>query len=328
MNAIVYTEYGPPEVLQLREVVKPVPKDNEALIRIAATTVASEDCLFRQGRPLISRSATGLFKPKYSVLGNSIAGEVEAVGKQVKRFKAGDQVYGATNADFGAYAEYKCLPEDGALAIKPASISAGDAVAISSGALTALPFLRDTGEIRSGQQVLINGASGSVGTAAIQLAKHFGAEVTGVCGTANIDLVKALGADRVIDYRNEDFTKTREGWDIIFDAVGKSSFGSCKRALKPHGVYLMPVLNAAIVCQMLWTSSFGGKKAKITFTGLRSTAEKTKDLEFLNTLIEAGKLKPVIDKRYPLAQVAEAHRYVEQGHKKGNVVITVGDSSQ
>ncbi len=227
----------------------------------------------------------------------------------------------------GAHAEYICLPEDGQLAIKPANITYEEAAAAVDGVLTALPFLRDKGNIQSGQKVLVNGASGSIGTFAIQLAKYFGAEVTGVCSTTNLEMVKSLGTDKVIDYTKEDFTKSSQTYDIIFDTVGKSSFSRCKNSLKQSGIYLATMPTPAIILQMLWTSKIGSKKAAIVFAGLRSASERTKDLIFLKELMEAGKIKSVIDRRYPLEQIAEAYRYVEKGHKKGNVVITVAESS-
>jgi NADPH:quinone reductase-like Zn-dependent oxidoreductase len=322
MKAIVYTKYGPPDVLQLKEVEKPTPKDNEVLIRVYATTVTAADCAFRSGNPFFARFYTGLMRPKNSILGTELAGEIELVGKDVKLFKKGDSIFG-TSISFGAHAEFKCLPEDGSLAIKPANLTYGDAAAVCDGALTALPFLRDQANIQNGQKVLIHGASGSVGTFAVQLAKYFGAEVTGVCSTTNLEMVKSLGADKVIDYTKEDFTKNGQTYDIIFDTVGKSSFSRCKRSLKQSGVYLSTVPSPAIMLQMLWTSKFGSKKAIFAATGLRPSSEKTKDLIFLKELIEAGKIKPAIDRRYPLEQIAEAHSYVEKGHKKGNVVITL-----
>ncbi|MCO5185545.1 MAG: NAD(P)-dependent alcohol dehydrogenase [Anaerolineae bacterium] len=321
MKAIVYTEYGPPEVLQLKEVAKPTPKDNELLIRIEATTVTAVDSTFRQGASLSGRFYTGLKRPKRAVLGSTLAGEIEAVGKDVTLFKEGDQVFGAT-ADFGAHAEYICLPENGALALKPASITYEEAVATNA-VLTALPFLRDSGQIRSGQRVLINGASGSVGSYAVQLAKQAGATVTGVCSTEKMEFVKSLGADKVIDYKQEDFTDIDETYDIIFDAAGKSSFGRCKHLLKENGIYLSTVLSPRIVFDMIWTSIVGSKKAKIAFAGLRPASEQAKDLRFLTELIEAGQLKSLIDRCYPLAETAEAYRYFETGNKKGSVVITM-----
>jgi NADPH:quinone reductase-like Zn-dependent oxidoreductase len=321
MKAVTYTEYGSPDVLQLKEVAKPVPKDNEVLIRIETATVTAVDSTFRQGASLSARFFTGLRRPKRPVLGSTLAGEVEAVGKGVTLFKKGDQVFGAT-ANFGTHAEYICLPEDGALALKPTSISYEEAVATNS-VLTALPFLRDTGQIQSGHKVLINGASGGVGSYAVQLAKEMGAEVTGVCSSEKMDFVKSLGADRVIDYKNEDFTQSGETYDIIFDAAGKSSFGRCKHALKENGIYMSTVLSPRIVLDTIWTSLVGSKKSKITFAGLRPASEQAKDLRFLTELIEAGKLRSLIDSCFPLAQTAEAHRYVETGRKKGSVVITV-----
>ncbi|MCB8983752.1 MAG: NAD(P)-dependent alcohol dehydrogenase [Ardenticatenaceae bacterium] len=321
MKAIVYTEYGSPDVLQLKEVAKPTPKDNELLIRIEATTVTAVDSTFRQGASMSGRFYTGLTRPKRPVLGSTLAGEVEAVGKDVTLFKEGDHVFGAT-ADFGAHAEYICLPEDGALAMKPANITHEEAVATNP-VLTALPFLRDTGQIQSGQKVLINGASGSVGSYAVQLAKQMGAEVTGVCSTEKMEFVKSLGADKVIDYKTEDFTDSGETYDIIFDAAGKSSYGRCQHVLKENGVYLSTVLSPGIIFDVIRTSLVGRKKAKITFAGLRPASEQAKDLRFLTELMEAGQLKSLIDRRYPLAQTAEAHRYVDTGRKKGSVVITV-----
>ncbi len=322
MKAIVYTQYGSPDVLKLNEVEKPMPKDNEVLIKIYATTVTAVDSAFRKGDPF-AKLYTGFIRPKNPILGSQLAGEIEAVGKDVKRFKVGEQVFGPTEAGFGAHAEYISLPEEEALVIKPPNITYDEAAA-SGEALTALPFLRDTGNIQSGQKVLINGASGAIGTFAVQLAKYFGAEVTGVCSTTNVELVKSLGADKVIDYTKEDFTKSDQTYDIIFDAVGKSSFSRCKNVLKQNGRYLTTVLSLAILPQMLWTSMIGSKKAIFSATGLRSASEKSKDLLFLKELIEAGTIKSVIDRTYPLEQIAEAHGYVDQGHKKGNVVITVG----
>jgi NADPH:quinone reductase-like Zn-dependent oxidoreductase len=317
MKAIVYTKFGPPEVLHLKEVEKPTPKANEVLIKIVATTVVKEDPDMRA-----SRGFNGFLKPRNPILGQELAGEVEAIGKDVTRFKPGDQVFGIDM--FGAYAEYKCMPENGALAIKPANISFDEAASVPNGTLTALPFLRDKGRIRAGQSILVYGASGSVGSAAVQLAKYYGAKVTGVCSTTNLEWIKSLGADQVIDYTREDFIENGKTYDIIFDTVGKCSFSECKGSLTEKGIYLATVPTPAMMLQVLWTAKSGSKKVRFAATGLRPASEKVKDLVFLKDLIEAGKIKPVIDRCYPLEQIVEAHRYVKKGHKKGNVVISVG----
>ena len=328
MKAIVCTKYGSPDVLQLKEVEKPTPENNEVLIRIYAATVNATDPVMRKGEPFISRFFTGLRRPKNPIPGTELAGEIEAVGKDVQQYKEGDQVFAATGTQYGAQAEYICLPEDGPLALKPANMTYGEAAAVCDGAFGALNFLRDAGNIQSGQEVLINGASGSVGTFGVQLAKYFGTEITGVCSATNLEMVKSLGADNVIDYTKEDFTKTGQTYDIIFDAVAKSSFSSCKDALKQGGVYIFTGPAPANLLHMLLTSLFGSKKAVMTAPGMRSSSAKTEDLIFLKELIEAGKIKSIMDRSYPPEQIAEAHRYVETGHKKGNVVINFEHSSK
>ncbi len=318
MKAVVYTQYGPPEVLQLRGVQKPTPKDAEVLIRVRATTVTGTEVPMRRGKGLDFRIVIGLRRPRrrYRVLGMEVAGEIESLGKDVTRFKEGDQVYGFTGFGLGGYAEYCRMPEKGSLEIKPANVTCEEAASVVDGGTTALFFL-NKGGIRSGQSVLINGASGSIGAYAVQLAKYFGADVTGVCSTANLELVRSLGADRVIDYTEEDFTESGRTYDIIFDTVGKSSFSRCRGSLKKGGRYLVTVGWSSYLV-MLWTSVAGGKRL---VTGM--SVKKTDELVFLRELIEAGHVRPVIDRRFPLEEIVEAHRYVEKGHKRGNVVITV-----
>jgi len=320
MKAIVCTKYGPPDVLQLKEVEKPTPKDNEVLIKVYATTVTAGDCELRSSKIpilfwLFARIMFGLIRPR-KTLGMELAGEIESVGKDVKHFRKGDQVFGSTGFRLGAYAEYICLPSTYVMAIKPANMTYEEASAVPMG-LDALHFLRK-GNIQSGQKVLINGAGGSIGTFAVQLAKYFGAEVTGVDSTRKLDMLRSIGADQVIDYTQEDFTKSGQTYDVIFDVVGKSSFSRSIRSLKKKGIYLLANPGISQMVRGLWTSMTSGKKVITKLASYR-----TEDLIFLKELIEEGKIKSVIDRRYPLEQIAEAHRYVEKGQKTGNVVITV-----
>lgn len=330
MKAIVYTEYGPPDVLQLREVDKPVPKDDEVLIRVHATTVTYGDLVARNVAHispsefhmpflfwLLARVDFGLREPKRKILGGELAGEIQSVGKAVQRFQKGDQVFGYPAQSMGAYAEYLCMAEESVLALKPANITFEEAAVIPYGAVIALNLLGKV-EIQKGHDVLINGASGSLGSAAVQLAKHYGARVTGVCGTPRLEFVRSLGADKVIDYTQEDFTQRGETYDVIFDVLGKSSFARCKNCLKENGRYLLASFKLPQLVQMLWTSIVGGKKVICALA-----LEKPEDLVHIKELVEAGEIKAVIDKRFPLEQAAEAHRYVGDGRKKGHVVITV-----
>ncbi|HUX78515.1 MAG TPA: NAD(P)-dependent alcohol dehydrogenase, partial [Alphaproteobacteria bacterium] len=327
MKAIVYTEYGPPDVLELKEVEKPTPKDNEMLVKVYATTVLAGVLWARSGKhpdskffTLMVRIMFGLRKPKKTILGYELSGEIESVGKDVKLFRKGDQVYGTTTGlRAGAYAEYICLPEEwkqGVVAKKPANMTFEEAAAVPHGALTALFFIRKA-NIQSGDRVLINGASGGIGQFAVQLAKYFGAEVTGVCSTTKLELVKSLGADKVVDYTKEDYTKNGQTYDVIFDTARVTSYARCKGSLKPNGRYLLSVFGMRELLQMLGTSIMGSKKVICAPAPI-----KKEDLVYLKELIEAGKLRSVIDKSYPLEQIAEAHRYVEEGHKKGYVVVT------
>jgi NADPH:quinone reductase-like Zn-dependent oxidoreductase len=332
MKAIVGTKFGPPEVLQLKEVEKPVPKNNELLIKIHATPVSFGDVLVRDFRAvsprkfhmpflfwLMGKIYFGFRKPKVAVLGSEFSGEVESVGKDVSRFSIGDPVFGYRGPRMGAYAEYLCMPENGVVALKPAKLSFEEAASVPYGAIMALNLLRKA-NLQPGQRILVIGASGGIGPAVVQLAgSHYGAKITGVCSTPRLEYVKSLGAEKVIDYTQEDFADSGETYDCIVDILGKSSWARCKRSLKPNGRLLYVSFKMKQVFQMLWTSMSDGRKAICIVS-----AEKTEDLAFVKELIEAGKLKTIIDRCYPLEQAADAHRYVEQGQKKGNVVITLG----
>ncbi|MEM7128825.1 MAG: NAD(P)-dependent alcohol dehydrogenase [Chloroflexota bacterium] len=323
MRAIVWTKYGPPDVLQLREVERPTPKDNEVLVRTHAATVIAGDCEVRGLKlspflGLAMRIYIGFQKPKrITILGQELAGEIEAVGKNVNKFREGDQVFAATGLRMGAYAEYACLPENGALAIKPNNMRYEESAAVPVGGLEALHFLR-RGNIQKGQTILINGAGGSIGTIGVQLAKHFGAEVTAVDSKEKLEMLRSIGADHVIDYTQEDFTRSGQTYDLIFDVIGKSPFSRSLRALKPNGYYLIGNPSLSMKIRGTWISN---RNSKNVFT--EAAGQKAEDLIFLKELIEVGKLKAVIDRSYPLEQTAEAHRYVESGRKAGNVVITI-----
>jgi NADPH:quinone reductase-like Zn-dependent oxidoreductase len=317
MRAVVHDKYGPPEVLRLEEVERPVPKEDEVLVKIHATTVNRTDCGWRSAKPFLTRYFTGLGRPKRRILGSELAGEVEAVGAAVTEFEVGDHVFGLNY--FGAHAEFVCVPEDRPLALKPTGMTFEEAAAASDGAILALTALRK-GDLRKGQKILIYGASGSIGTAAVQLAKHLEADVTAVCNTKNVELVRSLGADEVVDYLQEDFTKNGETYDVVFDAVGKHSFRRCRRSVKPGGFYVETDLGFMwhVPILALATRRIGDKRVTLP------TPDYTKkDVLFLKELIEAGRYRPVIDRSYPLEQVVEATKYVETGQKTGNVVLTV-----
>jgi NADPH:quinone reductase-like Zn-dependent oxidoreductase len=319
MKAITYTRYGPPEVLQFKEVEKPTPEDNEVLIKIHATTVNRTDCGFRAPEYFIVRFFNGFFKPRKNILGSEFAGEIEAIGKNVKTFKMGDRVFGLSTKNFGTHAEYICLPEEGSIAAMPVNMSYNEATAVCDGLMLAMTYIRKM-DVTKAKKILINGASGSIGSAAVQLAKYYGAEVTAVCNSKNLELIKSLGADYVIDYTKEDFTGTDRLYDAVFDAVGKSSFFRCKKILKPGGIYVSTELGflSQNIFLTLWTYFFGRKR--VLFPIPKDSKE---DILFFKRLIEEGKYKAVIDRTYPLEHILEATKYVETGQKTGNVVITI-----
>ncbi|MEJ2149882.1 MAG: NAD(P)-dependent alcohol dehydrogenase [Chloroflexota bacterium] len=336
MKTVVYTEYGPPDVLRLEEVEKPTPKDNEILIRVYATSANYGDIVARDFRHisprqfnmpflfwLLAKLSFGLSKPKNPILGSELAGEVESTGKDVKLFKPGDQVFGYRGQSMGAYTEYLCMPEDGVVSVKPTNMGYEEAAVVPSGGMTALHLLKGIG-IQRGHKVLINGASGGIGSHAVQIARDLGAEVTGVCGTPRVDFVKSLGADKVIDYTQEDFTQSGETYDLIFDILGRSSWSRCKGSLKPNGCYLLASFKMKQLAQMLWTSITGSSKKVVCALSPQSV----EDLHSLKELIEAGKIKSIIDRSFPLEQAAEAHRYVESGQKMGQVVLTVAHDNE
>jgi NADPH:quinone reductase-like Zn-dependent oxidoreductase len=324
MKAMVYTKYGPPDVLELKEVEKPAPKDDEVLIKVYAASVNPAELHLLRADPFMTRVYSGLLKPKNTILGADISGIIEAVGKNIKQFKIGDEVFGdLSNCGWGGFAQYVCAPEN-ALALKPANLSFEEAAVVPLSSITALQGLRNKGHIQAGQKVLINGASGGVGTFAVQIAKSFGTEVTGVCSTNNLDMVRSIGADHVIDYTQVDFTRNGQQYNLIFDAVGNRSVSDCKRALSPNGICAVAGFTnlshlLRVVVLGSWVSITGSKKI-----GLMETAKPNhKDLVFIKELIEAGKVKPVIDRRYPLSELADAFRYLEKKHTRGKIVITL-----
>lgn len=323
MKAILVTRYGGPEVLHIKEVKTPSPKENEVLIKIHTAAVNNTDPVFRKGKPLISRIFTGLLKPKHSIPGDVLAGEVITIGNDITRFKRGDRVYGYTTETLGAHAEYKCLPENAPITMIPENISYEEAAGIVDGGHTALVFLREKGEITNKKKVLINGASGSVGSAAVQLAINYGAEVTGVCSTTNIKMIKSLGVEKVIDYTKDDFTQEDIKYDIIFDTVAKKSLSQCKNSLSENGIYLTTFPTLKVLLKGVFQSKNKGKRAFFIATGMKPSNEKIDNLQIISELMKSNKMKAVISKRYSMEDIAEAHRYVETGHKKGNAIINI-----
>jgi NADPH:quinone reductase-like Zn-dependent oxidoreductase len=323
MKAAYIAAYGPPEVIEIRDMPRPVPGPREVLIRMVATTVSPADCAFRSADPFIVRFFAGMTRPKMPIPGGSVAGIVEAKGADVTRFALGDRVFGTIDPLPGAAAEYVVAAEDSALVPLPAGLDFGAAAGLTYSFMTAMPYLRDEARLQPGQSILINGAAGSIGTVAVQLARHMEANVTAVCSTRNIELVRSLGADAVIDRTRADFTAADAAYDCIFDTVGKSSFAACRRALKPGGIYLTTVPSLAILWAMLGPQRADGKRGRMATTGLRPSADKLVEMRELARLVEAGAVRAVIDRTYPLARMAEAHRYVEQGTKAGDVIIAI-----
>lgn len=318
MKAVTYTKFGPPSVLHIADIPTPQPTSHELLIRIHATTVEKEDPDMRK-----SPGLNGFFKPKHPILGMMLAGEVVSIGQDVTKFHVGDQIYGSTGLSLGTYAEYIVLPEDAAIVSKPAAQSYDAVVSIVNGVVTALPFLREQGHLQHHQRILINGASGSVGIAAVQIAKYLEAHVTAICSTRHVEVLQKMGADRVIDYTQSDFTQIAQTYDIIFDTVGKTTYRACKPLLEPKGKYLATVPTLPILFQIIRSKIGGSRKVKFTATGLRKPEKKRKDLAFANQMFAEGKLVGVIDKTFAMAEMGEAHAYVAEGHKQGSVVIQI-----
>ncbi|MCL4111164.1 UNVERIFIED_CONTAM: hypothetical protein GTU68_038506 [Idotea baltica] len=322
MKAMVSTRYGGPEVLQLQEVDKPIPKGNEVLVKIKSSSITTAETMMRTGYPIIGRLYMGLFKPKNKISGTGFSGIIEALGENVRKFELGESVFGESLDTFGTYAEYICIEEDGIIAKLPDHISYEEAAVVGDGPITSLNFLRNLGEINAHHNILIIGASGSLGTAAVQLAKNFGAKVTGVCSTNNMQLVRSLGADKVVDYNKDDFFKNDNTFDIIYDTIGASSFLKCKKSLTKNGVYMSPVLDFGLLFQMLFTSIIGTKKAKFAATGMLPHKVIRQYLQEISLLMEFRKMRSVISKRFSLDQIPDAHRHIEEGHKRGNIVAT------
>lgn len=322
MKASVSKKYGTPEVFKIDEVAKPTPKQNEVLVRNYAATVTGSDIMMRIGKPYVGRLYLGLTKPKTTILGFDFAGEIVETGKDVTIFKVGDKVFGGTTA-LGCYAEYTCVNMNDVITTMPENISYQEAAPASGSGITVMNFLKGLAKIKAGEKLLVNGASGSLGTYAVQIAKQFGAEVTGVCSTSNIKMVKELGADFVIDYTNTDFTKAGKQYDVIFDTVGKASFSECEKSLTQNGIYLSSVISLPLLWQIMKTSLFGTKKAKSSSTGMLPAKERLIYFLELKELLKTGKIKTIIDNTYPLSQMVDAHKYVEKGHKKGNIIISI-----
>ena len=323
MKAVITERYGNPEVLQVKNVEKPIPNSNEVLIKINVTSITAASTFMREGKPYFGRLLIGLTKPKVKTPGTDLSGIVETVGSDVENFKVGDQVMAETGLNCGAYAEYICLSSDELIVHQPANVSPEEATGILDGASTALAFFTDQVEIKKGQKVMINGASGSIGTAAVQLAKLFGAEVTGVCSTKNKALVRALGADNVLDYSKNELQKNSETFDVIFDTVGKLSYSKAKKNLSENGIFLTPVLSLSTLLNMMLISPFTKKKLKFAATGTRKQEQRMKDLIQIRDMLASKKLTTIIDRVYSLEQIQEAHTYVDSGRKRGNVVVTM-----
>lgn len=328
MKAAVHQEYGPPEVVTIAEIEKPIPGENEVLIKIKVAPVTQVDAIFRSGKQFLARLFTGPFKPRFKVLGSEFAGEVVEVGSDVTSYTVGDHLIGCSEEKMGTHAEYLTLPEQWSMITKPDGVTEIDAVAAMHGAITATPFLREGAKLQPGQSILINGASGAIGMVAVQQAKHLGAHVTGVCSGANVEMIKSLGADEVIDYTTEDYAANHESYDCVFDTVGKSSYWHCRNSLKPGGIYLTTAPKITFLFTWLYSMAFCSKKGRAVFAGMRSPKQKIDDMNFCYDLMSTGKLKAVIDRTFPFDKIVEAHRLVDTHHKKGSVVITMGGSNK